>query len=311
MPKLNHFNEEYKNYFNYLKLEKGVAKNTLEAYKHNLTLYLNYIAENEIKYISDVDLDLLNNFLLELTNLGLSENSKNRYLSAIRGFHKYLLDEELIAKDVASLVELPKLTRKIPDALSVEEIDKLVFQIDTITSTGIRDRAIVEVLYSCGLRVSELINLTTRDIIADAEMIKVLGKGNKERLVPIGNIAINWIEQYLRDSRGQLVKDINENILFLNSKGKKLSRMGIWWIIDNYAKQSNLANKVYPHIFRHSFATHLLEGGADLRVVQELLGHSSINTTQIYTHIDKSYLKEVHRSFHPRAKLVAKKQSLE
>ena len=300
---LKETNKNYlNNYLKYLKLEKSSATNTLESYKHNLKVYLKYIEENNINSIDDVSLELLEFFFKELTKVELSNNSKNRYLSAIRSFHNYLLDEEIINNDVASLMELPKITKKIPDVLTIEQIDKLVSVINIYDYVGIRDRAIIEVLYSCGLRVSELLNLKIRDVMLDEEIIKVFGKGSKERVIPIGSIAINWLKKYLLESRNYFVNDINEDAIFLNNKGKKLSRMGIWWLINNYAKKIDLHIQIHPHIFRHSFATHLLEGGADLRVVQELLGHSSSNTTQIYTHIDNFYLKEVHRTFHPRAK---------
>ena len=300
---LTEFTLQLKDYFYYLKFEKGASANTLASYKIDLNVYLKYVEDNEIKSIDDVNINLLDNFFIELNSLGLSNNSRNRYLSAIRDFHKYLLSEEIISNDVASLVELPSTERKIPDILSVEDIDRLVSIININEPVGVRDRAMIEVLYSCGLRVSELINLTIRDVNIDEEVLKVLGKGSKERLVPIGSTANYWLSKYIKEARNYFIKDINYSIIFLNQKGKKITRMGIWWLIDNYAKNINLPVQVHPHIFRHSFATHLIEGGADLRVVQELLGHSSVNTTQIYTHIDNFYLKEAHRQYHPRAKI--------
>jgi len=301
--KLKCFKEECKNYLNYLKYEKGSLENTTDSYRYDLTAYLNFIGDSGVKSIDNVDKKQIQNFFEHLLDLKLSDNSRNRYFAAIRGFHKYLADEKIIKTDITYLIELPKLKRKIPDALTLDEIEQLVAQINTNTPTGIRDRTIIEILYSCGLRVSELINLTTRDIIINEEMLRVFGKGSKERVVPIGSIAIEWLKIYLAEARGQFLKNINENTIFLNNKGTKLTRVGIWWIIDNYTKNINLSVKAHPHIFRHSFATHLLEGGADLRVIQELLGHSSINTTQIYTNIDNHYLLEVHRQCHPRAKL--------
>jgi integrase/recombinase XerD len=301
---LENFDKEIRNYLIYLQFEKGLAENTLISYKHNLEVYIKHIIDAGIDKIDDVSLDLLNDFFYILYSCDLTENTRNRYLAAIRGFHKYLLEEKIIYQDITELVELPKVKRKFPSVLTYEEIDKLFNSIDTFNPIGIRDRSMIEVLYSCGLRVSELINLKKRDIIKKEEIVRIFGKGNKERLVPIGKYALNWLDKYFTDARGLLSKDINEDIVFLNSKGKKLTRMGVWWLLDNYAKQINLSVNIYPHIFRHTFATHLLEGGADLRVVQELLGHSSINTTQIYTHISNQYIREEYVKFHPRAKLI-------
>lgn len=302
--RLKYFKEECNNYFNYLKYEKCLLENTTDSYCYDLTSYLNYIGDNGVKSMNNIDKNLIQNFFKHILSLELSHNTCHRYFAAIRGFHKYLADEKIITTDITSLIELPKSKRKIPEALTLDEINLLVKQIETNTQTGIRDRAIIEVLYSCGLRVTELTNLTTRDIIINEEMLRVFGKGSKERVVPIGSIAMKWLKIYMTDVRGQVLKNISENTVFLNNKGVKLTRAGIWWIINNYAKNINLSIKIHPHIFRHSFATHLLEGGADLRVIQELLGHSSINTTQIYTNIDNYYLLEVHRQCHPRAKLV-------
>jgi len=302
--KLKYFTEECNNYLNYLIYEKGLLENTTDSYCYDLTAYLNYIGDNGIASMDNVDKNLIQSFFRYIFELELSDNTCNRYFAAIRGFHKYLVDEKIITKDITALIDIPKSKRKIPEALSLDEINLLINQINTNTLTGIRDRTIIEVLYSCGLRVSELTNLTTRDIFINQEMLRVFGKGSKERVVPIGSIAIEWLNTYTNNVRGQLLKNMNENTVFLNNKGNKLTRAGIWWIIGNYSKNINLSIKVHPHIFRHSFATHLLEGGADLRVIQELLGHSSINTTQIYTNLDNYYLSEIHRQCHPRAKIV-------
>jgi integrase/recombinase XerD len=275
---------------------------------HDLNVYEKYITRIGCVSASEVQLQMLSNFLEELYSIGLIEATVNRYLISIRSFHKFLFNNKYIDNDVASIIEVSKTTRQLPDILTIEMIDNIINCIDTSNAVGTRDRAIIEVLYACGIRVSELTNLTINDIFFETELVKVFGKGSKERFVPIGHEAIYWVKKCL-EVRGQFISDSDaissknsiNSFIFLNKKGKKLSRMGIWWLIDNYAKQANIPFRVHPHIFRHSFATHLLEGGADLRVVQEMLGHSSINTTQIYTHIDISYLQEVHRTFHPRA----------
>ena len=297
------FQNEIKLYLNYLRFEKGLSNNTLQAYKHDITLYLKYVSDAGINSFEEISLNILTDFFYDIESI-LTDASLWRYLSAIRGFHKYLLEENKIEFDISTKIELPKIERKTPNILSLEQIDDLLDAIDVSTNIGIRDKAIIEVLYACGLRVSELINFKIQDFIVKEEFIRVLGKGNKERIVPIGLEAINSLNEYFLKSRETFLKGLKTDIVFLNNKGKKLTRMGIWWILRNYAKTINLPINIHPHIFRHSFATHLIEGGVDLRIVQELLGHSSINTTQIYTHIDTSYIRMVYRDFHPRAKKI-------
>jgi integrase/recombinase XerD len=293
---------ELKEFLNFIKLEKGLAQNTIISYSNDLKNYAEFISEKKCSTVSEVSLEMLSEFFYNLYECGLTEVTMNRYLASIRGIHKYLLGQNKIEKDISELMELPKTTRNLPDVLTVEMIDKIISCIDVFTSSGIRDKAIIELLYSCGLRVSELINLTNRDLFLTDGIVRIFGKGAKERIVPIAKITVDCVKNYIENARGQFVSQKTKDEIFLNRFGDKFSRMGIWNIIDKYATMANISVKVYPHIFRHSFATHLLEGGADLRVVQELLGHSSINTTQIYTHIDKSYLHEIHRTFHPRAK---------
>jgi len=293
---------ELKEFLNFIKLEKGLAQNTIISYNNDLKNYAEFISDKKCSSINEVSLEVLSDFFYKLAECGLSEVTMNRYLASIRGLHKYLFNQNKIAKDISELMELHKTTRSLPDVLTVEMIDKIISCVDVFTSSGIRDKAIIELLYSCGLRVSELINLTNRDLFLTEGIVRVFGKGAKERIVPIAEITMACIQNYIENARGQFVSQKTKDEIFLNRFGGKLSRMGVWNIIDKYATMANIPVKVHPHIFRHSFATHLLEGGAGLRVVQELLGHSSINTTQIYTHIDKSYLHEVHRSFHPRAK---------
>jgi integrase/recombinase XerD len=236
-----------------------------------------------------------------LHELGLSTPSRSRYLSSIRGLFRFLFSSGLIEKNISDNIDLPKSSRKLPDTLSIEEINKIIEQPDITKPSGIRDRAILETLYACGLRVSELCNLKQRYIVPDAGIIRVFGKGSKERFVPIGTSAMKWIEEYQQKARPLFVKDMNtDDILFLNQRGKLLTRMYIWKLVSSSTELAGVSASVHPHTFRHSFATHLLEGGADLRAVQEMMGHSDIATTQIYTHLDRDFIKEVHKSFHPR-----------
>lgn len=296
------FHKNIKNFLNYLNFEKGLSQNTLNSYNIDLRNYLLFIQSLQIEDLNKITHKDISAFLEHLTRFGLSDKSKIRYLSSIRGFHKYLFNFKIIASDETEKVDVPKQPKSLPEVLSIEEIDLLLNSIDIATYVGMRDRALMEVLYACGLRVSELCNLTLKNIIWDYEVLRIFGKGSKERLVPIGKSAIHYLTLYLNETRPKFSKvgKIND-FVFLNQRGTKLSRMGIWKILQKYAKMVGLAERIHPHIFRHSFATHLLEGGADLRAVQEMLGHSDISTTQIYTHIDKEYLKEIHRMYHPKA----------
>jgi integrase/recombinase XerD len=244
---------------------------------------------------------LLNSFFGNLQKLGLSRTSAARYYSSIKGFFKYLFTNSYIKLNPVEKVSPPKLSKSLPSVLTVEEMDEILSIPNPEDKLGLRDKSILEVLYACGLRVSELINLKVSNLHFDEEIIRVFGKGSKERLVPIGSSAIKWTNEYLKKSRPLLEKKSkSENIVFLNNRGTKLSRMGIWKIVDRYTKEAGVEREVHPHTFRHSFATHLLEGGADLRAVQEMLGHADISTTQIYTHIDRDYIKQMHRDYHPR-----------
>lgn len=293
---------ELKAFLNYITLEKGLANNTRISYQIDLKRLAEYLHTKAIDSFSRANSDNITEFIKILGDMGLSVSSRSRYLSSIRMFYRYLLSNGTIDKDISEKVELPKSRRKIPDTMSYEQVCRMLEAPDTSHPAGIRDRTMLEILYACGLRVSELTNLKLRDIIAEAEIVRVFGKGSKERIVPIGKSALNWIDNYKRHSLPFLLKTGKSvDALILNQRGEKLSRMGVWKIIDKYARQAQIEIHVHPHIFRHSFATHLLEGGADLRAVQEMLGHSDISTTEIYTHIDRDYIKEVHRSFHPRA----------
>ena len=248
---------------------------------------------------TELTLEDLQGFIIWINELGLAESSQARLLSGLKGFFKYLKIENLIENNPTELFEAPKLKRKIPDTLSFEEIESLLEAIDQSTPHGQRNRAIIEVLYACGIRVSELINLKISNLFLDIELIKVTGKGNKERFVPIGQSAMKQLTIYLQYIRTQLSVIHDEDIVFLNRRGKRLSRVYVFTMVKDLAKAINLKKSISPHTFRHSFATHLIEGGADLRVIQELLGHESITTTEIYTHLDTSFLRDTILTYHP------------
>ncbi|MGK7391582.1 MAG: site-specific tyrosine recombinase XerD [Candidatus Cyclobacteriaceae bacterium M2_1C_046] len=292
-----------KEFQNFLKLERGLSENSIEAYVHDVVKLKQFI---EITNRPETALSItpvdIQDFLEFINELGMSPYSQARIISGLKAFYRYLLDEQLIKTDPTELLESPKLGRKIPDTLEFHEIEELLQAIDLSTPEGARNRAILETLYSCGLRVSELINLEKNFLHTEAGFIRVLGKGNKERLVPIGRDALKFIKIYLEEIRIHLdVKKGNEQYVFLNRRGARLTRVMIFTIIKRLAEQVGLKKNISPHTFRHSFATHLIEGGADLRAVQEMLGHSSITTTEIYTHLDRDYLKQVINDFHPRS----------
>ena len=290
-----------KEYLNVLRLEKNLSVNTISSYRNDINSLINFLDSLKINDPSLVDNKLLNSFFINLQELGLSNTSAARYYSSIKGFFSYLFSNKYIKANPVEKVMPPKLSKNLPSVLSLGEIDSILLKPDVENKLGLRDRGILEVLYACGLRVSELIGLKISDLFFDEEIIRVFGKGSKERLVPIGSSAIKWTKEYLTKSRPLLAKKAkSENVVFLNNRGSKLSRMGVWKIVDQYVKEAGIQKEVHPHTFRHSFATHLLEGGADLRAVQEMLGHADISTTQIYTHIDRDYIKQVHKQFHPR-----------
>lgn len=290
-----------KEYLTVLKLERNLAGNTLTSYKNDITSFINFIKGKKIKDLSEVNSKILTEFFKLLKDAGIATTSAARYHSSIKGFFSYLHRNNYILSNPVDKLNPPKLSRKLPVVLNVNEMDKILTAPDVSDKFGLRDKSILETLYACGLRVSEIINLKISNLYLDDEVIRVFGKGSKERLVPIGSSAIKWLKKYLSQSRPLLERKIkSENFVFLNTRGTKLSRMGIWKIIDFYSKQAGIEKEVHPHTFRHSFATHLIEGGADLRAVQEMLGHSDISTTQIYTHIDRDYIKQVHKDYHPR-----------
>ena len=290
-----------KQYSAYLLLERGLSNNTREGYLNDVKKLLNYLNENNLS-LKDVSLDHLHNFIATLHDLGISSRSQARIISGIKSFFRFLKLENHIDTNPTLLLESPRVGRKLPEVLSIEEIDEMISCIDLSTNEGQRNRAIIETLYSCGLRVSELINLEINKIFLEEEYIVIKGKGNKERIVPISPTAIHEIKLYLNDRRHLDIKPGEENILFLNRRGRRLTRVMIFYIIKQLAELANIRKEISPHTLRHSFATHLLEGGANLRAIQQMLGHESISTTEIYIHIDRTRLREEILSFHPRNK---------
>jgi len=292
-----------KQFKNYLKLERALASNSIDAYTRDVTKLMEFL--NMHKKIPDplqvLPVDLLD-FIKFINELGLSPYSQARIVSGIKGFYKYLSYENLISVDPSELIELPRLGRKLPDTLSIHEIDQLFETIDMSKASGPRDRAMAETIYSAGLRVSELVNLKISNIYEDVGFLRILGKGNKERLTPIGKSALKFIKSYQSEVRNHMqIKSGHEDYLFLNRFGNKISRVSVFNLIKNLALRAGINKKISPHTFRHSYATHLIEGGADLRAVQEMLGHESITTTEIYTHLDRDYLKQIIKEFHPRS----------
>jgi integrase/recombinase XerD len=290
-------------FLSYCRLERSLSQNTVDSYGFDLERLRGFLAQKQIKNIGDVTPDLLSEYVRVLFDLGFAATSIQRTVSTLRGYFAYLLSDNVIPSDPTELLESPRAARYLPSVITIEEMLSLFDAVDVQKRLGMRDRALLETLYATGMRVSELANFTFEQILFEEGLVRVLGKGSKERFVPIGEIAIKWIKEYLETERPFLSRATTDSSVFLNGRGTKLSRMGIWKIIQRYAKKANLAKKISPHTFRHSFATHLLEGGADLRAVQEMLGHANIVTTEIYTHVDREYLKEVHRSFHPRFRL--------
>lgn len=288
----------------YLQLEKSLSENSVEAYMHDIDKFTQFLSFNDPQIIpANVKLFHLENFLKWIGELGMTASSQSRIISGLRNFYKYGVQEDIAKTDPTQLLEMPKLAKHLPDVLSFEEIENISNHIDVSSPEGARNKAIIETLYSCGLRVSELVNLRLSCLYFDVGYIRVIGKGNKERLVPIGTEAIKYINIYKEHLRVRVTVSLgNEDILFLNRRGKKLSRVMIFMIIKDAAKKARISKNISPHTFRHSFATHLVEGGADLRAVQQMLGHESITTTEIYTHLNREYLRDTLQQFHPAYK---------
>lgn len=293
-----------KGYKAWLQLEKSLADNSVEAYLHDVEKLCDYLQLNSV-LINPAQLTLkdLEKFLQWIHTLGMTPSSQARMISGLRSFYKYCLQEQITDTDPTALLEAPKLKRSLPDILSFGEIEQIIAQIDLSKPEGGRNKAILETMYSCGLRVSEVINLKISCLYLDVGFIRVIGKGDKERLVPIGSDAIKYINIYKNDIRVHMpVKTGQEDLLFLNRRGNKLSRIMIFLIIKDLCRKAGITKNISPHTFRHSFATHLVEGGADLRAVQEMLGHESITTTEIYTHLDREFLRSTLQQFHPAYK---------
>ena len=287
-------------YLNYLLIERGVAQNTLEAYGRDLRRFVLIVQEKGFTDLRQVMPEVVIEYLVRIKDEGLSANSMNRSLAALRGFYKYLVQEKLIEQTPLANIDLAKVWMRLPDTISREEMNLILAQPGVKTAAALRDSAMLELLYATGIRVSELIGLTMNSINWQVGFLVVMGKGSKERIVPIGKTAYDCTKLYVEQARPQLMQDKSTDILFLNRFGGKFTRQGFWKTVVRYAKKSGLQKKVHPHTFRHSFASHLLEGGADLRTVQVMLGHADISTTQIYTHITRDRLKEVHQKYHPR-----------
>lgn len=292
-----------KGFSTYLKLERSLSKHSIDAYLNDVVKLVQfYLSTDKELVFSKVNLKDLREFITWLNDIGMQSNTQARVLSGLKAFFTYLLQEEIIREDPTSLLEAPKLTRKLPDTLNIIEINKLIDAIDASKPEGMRNKAIIEMLYGCGLRVTELVELRLSNIYAETEFIKVIGKGNKERLVPIGSVALKFLEIYVSQIRVHLdIKKGHEDYIFLNRSGSRLSRISVFNLIKSLALATGIHKNISPHTLRHSFATHLIEGGADLRAVQEMLGHASITTTEIYTHLDRDYLKSVITQFHPRS----------
>ena len=294
----------FQDFIYHLQGERNLSPNTVSSYKTDISRYLNYLKEKHITYPAAVRVEDVIAYLEELAEVPLAPSSLARNLSAIRMFHRFMVNEAYCDKDVTENIDSPKLPRHLPKILDVQDIEAIFDVIDIETDGGVRDRAMLELLYGSGLRISELLSLRLPAVLLDEGWVRVIGKGMKERAIPFGDEAKQWLECYIRHVRPELARNITaEDFIFLNLRGAPLTRMGVWKIIQIYAKEADIRKPVSPHVFRHSFATHLLEGGADLRAVQEMLGHSDIATTQIYTHLDRNYLKEVHKTFHPRERM--------
>ena len=290
-----------KDYLALLRYEKNLSENTVNSYRTDINNFLEFAAELKINDLNSVTSNVFIDFFELQRKKGIEGKTTARYMSSLKGFFRFLEDNSYIEKNPMEKLSSVKRERKLPSVLTVAEIDMILKMPDTNEVTGLRDKAILETFYSSGLRVSELINLKINDLYFADEIVRVLGKGSKERIVPIGQNAIYWLNEYLNRSRPVLEKRSKSgSCVFLNKRGTRLSRMGVWKIVNYYSNQAGITKEMHPHTFRHSFATHLLEGGADLRAVQEMLGHSDISTTQIYTHVDRNYIKQVHKEHHPR-----------
>ena len=287
-------------YINYLLVEKGLSNNTIESYSSDLAVYLEFLKKNRIKKIADAGTRAILKHLIALKDAGLGAKSRARHLIALRGFYKFIVQEKIIKHNPTKIIDLPKEGLKLPDVLSVEDVKLLLNTPNTKKPIGIRDAAMLELLYGTGTRVSELINLKLQNVNMEACFVRIFGKGSKERVVPMGLYAREKIDRYIKESRPLLLKKNVSQHLFISRLGKAMTRQSFWKLLKQYGQQTGIKKKITPHSLRHSFASHLLEGGADLRAVQVMLGHVDISTTQIYTHVARKHLVNMHKKYHPR-----------
>ncbi|MDD4909876.1 MAG: site-specific tyrosine recombinase XerD [Candidatus Omnitrophica bacterium] len=287
-------------FLDYLSVERGLARNTIISYRKDLSYYLSFLRGRKVAALSDTTKEHITDFMFKQKGRGLSANSIARGLAAMRMFYRFLQREKVIPRDPTALLDSPKLWKKIPESLSLNEVEALLNAPNLRNAQGVRDRAILEVMYATGMRASEVVDLKLDNINKDVGFLRCIGKGNKERVIPLGRKAISGVDRYISQARPALLKGRESPYVFLNRFGGRISRQSLWKIIKKYARVANIKKPIKPHIIRHSFATHLLERGADLRSLQEMLGHSDISTTQIYTHVDRDRLKKVHKLFHPR-----------
>ncbi|WP_057896309.1 site-specific tyrosine recombinase XerD [Liquorilactobacillus oeni] len=288
-------------YLHYLKVERGLSQNTIASYHNDLQQFISFLISRKITNFDMIDRKVIISFLQDEGEQKKADSSIVRCITSLRKFFQYLVEEEKIKNDPMQLIDAPKRKEHLPEVLSTKEVERLLLSPDVTKPLGLRNRAILELMYATGLRVSEAINLQLSDLHLSLGLIQTLGKGQKERIIPIGDQAIHWLERYLNEVRPKLLKNQRSSFLFLNHHGRKLSRQGIWKNLKLEVKKAGIQKNVTPHTLRHSFATHILENGADLRVVQELLGHADISTTQIYTHLSKKRLADVYNRYHPRA----------
>lgn len=288
-------------YLHYLKVERGLSENTINSYGIDLKLFLEYLRENEIPSFKQVNKEVIVNYMQAEKNNNKANSSILRSVSSLRKFFQYLAQEKIIEKDPMLLIDTPKKKQHLPQVLTKEEVEKLLHSPNTGQVLGLRDRAMLELMYATGLRISEIINLKLEDLHLTMGTLQTLGKGHKERIVPVGDEAIKWINRYLEEARPKLLKQKRSNYLFLNFHGNNLTRQGVWKNLKAEVRKAGIQKNITPHTLRHSFATHILENGADLRIVQELLGHADISTTQIYTHLSNKQLADIYNRAHPRA----------
>lgn len=288
-------------YLHYLKVERGLSENTIASYGIDLKLFLEYLRENEIPSFKQVNKEVIVNYMQAEKNNNKANSSILRSVSSLRKFFQYLAQEKIIEKDPMLLIDTPKKKQYLPQVLTKEEVEKLLHSPNTGQVLGLRDRAMLELMYATGLRISEIINLKLEDLHLTMGTLQTLGKGHKERIVPVGDEAIKWVNRYLEEARPKLLKQKRSNYLFLNFHGNNLTRQGVWKNLKAEVRKAGIQKNITPHTLRHSFATHILENGADLRIVQELLGHADISTTQIYTHLSNKQLADIYNRAHPRA----------